>query len=71
MRPITIQINGARTIEPQGELVSLVGQSLNDTNSIEEPKKVVPRKEKAEGLSARFTRDFPAYSVTVMKLQSR
>ena len=58
-------------IEPEGELVSLVGNSLDDTNSIEKPRKIVPRTEKAEGLSASFTREFPAYSVTVMKLQTR
>jgi len=29
------------------------------------------RKEKVEGLSASFTRDFPAYSVTVMKLKAK
>ena len=66
-----IQISGAPKIEPEGELVSLVGKSLNDTNSIEEPRKVVPRTEKAEGLSANFTREFPAYSVTVMKLKTK
>lgn len=70
-RPIKIQISGAPSVEPEGELVSLVGKSLDDTNSIEEPWKVVPRTEKADGLSANFTREFPAYSVTVMKLKTK
>jgi alpha-L-arabinofuranosidase len=70
-RPITIQINGATKIEPEGERVSLVGQSLNDTNSIEEPSKIVPRTEKAEALSASFTREFPPYSITVLKLKTK
>jgi alpha-L-arabinofuranosidase len=69
-RPIKIQINGAPKIEPEGELVSLVGKSLNDTNSIEEPRMIVPRTERAEGLSASFTREFPAYSVAVMKVKT-
>ena len=70
-RPMTIQISGAPKIEPEGELVSLVGQSLEDTNSIRDPRNVAPRTEKAEGLGARFTREFPAYSVTVMKLRTK
>ena len=70
-RPITIQINGARKIDPAGEVVSLVGKNLDDTNSIEEPRRTVPRTEKAEGVSASFTREFPAYSVTVIKLKTR
>ncbi len=70
-RPINIQINGAPKIRPEGELVSLVGQSLDETNSLQDPRKVVPRTEKVKGVSARFTREFPAYSVTVLKLKTR
>ena len=70
-RPITVQITGATKIEPEGELVSLVGQSLDETNSIEEPRKIVPRTEKAAGLSARFTREFPPYSISVLKLKTK
>ena len=47
--------------------MSLAANSLNDTNSIEQPEKIVPRTEKADGLSANFTREFPPYSVTVLK----
>ena len=56
--------------QPEGEAVALAGSSLDDTNSITAPNKVVPRTEKVAGLSADFTREFPAYSVTVLKLQS-
>jgi alpha-N-arabinofuranosidase len=70
-RQTTIQITAASKIESKGEAVSLVADSLNDTNSIDEPGKVVPHTEKADGLSANFTREFPAYSVTVMKLKSK
>jgi len=70
-RPIRIQLAGAPKIEPEGEVVSLVGHSLNDTNSIEEPRKIVPQKEKVGGLSESFEREFPAFSVSVLKLQSK
>lgn len=59
------------TVEPEGEVVSLLGQSLEDTNSIEEPNNVVPRKEKLGGLNASLTRDFPAYSLTVIKVAAK
>ncbi len=70
-RPATVKIHGATQIEPEGEIVSLVGQSLEDTNSIGEPQKIVPRTEKAGGLSASFTREFPPYSITVLKLKTK
>jgi alpha-N-arabinofuranosidase len=68
---IGIHINGAPKIEPEGEAVSLTASSPNDTNSLEQPQKVVPRAEKAGNLSANFTREFPPYSITVLKLKTK
>ena len=70
-RPIQVQISGAPTIESAGEAVVLAANKLDDTNSITEPNKVVPRTVKVDGLSANFTREFPAYSITVMKLKAK
>jgi|GEM_PF-366380 len=70
-QPISIQIRNVRKVQPTGEAVVLAGESLEDTNSIQNPKKIVPRSEKIAGLSTNFTRVFPAYSVTVLKLQTK
>lgn len=70
-RQAQIQISGASKIEPEAEVVSLVGENLDDTNSLQDPRKVVPRTAKATGLSASFSREFPAYSVTVLKLKTK
>jgi alpha-L-arabinofuranosidase len=67
---IQIQIRGATKIEPDGEVVSLAADSLNDTNSLEHPEKVVPRAERAVNLGADFQREFPPYSITVLKLKT-
>ncbi|HZR17621.1 MAG TPA: alpha-L-arabinofuranosidase C-terminal domain-containing protein [Verrucomicrobiae bacterium] len=67
---INIQISGASKIEPQGELVSLTASSPSDTNSIGEPNKVIPHTEKVNGLSDNFTREFPAYSISVLKFKT-
>ena len=70
-RPIQVQISGAPKISPKGEIVSLAGNSLDDTNSMEEPRRIVPRTEKVDGLSASFTREFPAYSASILKLKTK
>ena len=44
---------------------------MDDTNSITEPNKIVPRIEKVDALGERFTREFPPYSVTVLKLRTK
>jgi alpha-L-arabinofuranosidase len=65
---IRIQINGAAKIGPDGEAVCLAANDLDDTNSIEQPRQIVPRAEKAVNLGAEFQREFPPYSITVLKL---
>jgi alpha-L-arabinofuranosidase len=49
----------------------LAASALDGTNSLEQPQEIVPRTEKADNLSADFTREFPAYSVTVLKLGAK
>lgn len=70
-RPIKIQINGVKSVSAKGEAVVLSGSKLDETNTITEPGRIVPRTEKVNGLGASFTREFPAYSVTVLKLKSK
>ena len=70
-RPVRVQIAGGPGIKPEGEAVTLSASSLEDTNSITAPDRVVPRTAKVDGLGADFTREFPPYSVTVLKLQSK
>jgi alpha-L-arabinofuranosidase len=38
---------------------------------MEQPRKVVPQTAKVFGLSSDFTREFPAYSITVLKLKTK
>lgn len=70
-RPVKIQITGAEQIGPEGELVSMTSSDLNDSNSIEQPGKIVPRTAKVGGLGTVFTREFPPYSISILKLSSR
>ena len=68
---INVQINGATKINSKGEAVVLSATSPSDTNLITERDKLVPHTEKVDGLSADVTREFPPYSVTVLKLKTK
>jgi alpha-N-arabinofuranosidase len=68
---VSVQINGATKINSKGEAVVLSADKADDTNSITQPDKLVPRTEKLDGLSANFTREYPPFSVTVIKLKGR
>ncbi|HEX5399466.1 MAG TPA: alpha-L-arabinofuranosidase C-terminal domain-containing protein [Verrucomicrobiae bacterium] len=68
---VNIQITGAPRIEPEGEAVVLQANSPDDTNSIEQPRNIVPHTETVRGLSANFTHEFPPYSITVLELKTK
>ncbi len=68
-QPGNIELAGV-DIAANGEAVVLTSANLTDANSIAEPTKVVPKTEPATGLGRRFTRTFPARSVTVLILKT-
>ena len=68
---VNVQFDGATKINSKAEVVVLSASSPTDTNLINEPNKLVPHTETVRGLSANFTREFPPYSVTVLKLKTK
>lgn len=68
---VRIKIDGARNIRREGEAVVLAAGSLEDTNSIEEPHKTVPRTERLTGVGREWMREFPSYSISVLKVNAR
>ena len=70
-QPVRVQISGAPRIQAAGEVVTLAANSLADTNSLEHPQRIIPRTELAGNLGATFTREFPPYSITVLKLKTK
>jgi alpha-L-arabinofuranosidase len=67
---LTIHLQGARTVESQATGVVL-SAGLGDTNTVDEPHKVVPRKLTISDAAATFGHDFPAHSVTVLRIKTR
>ena len=70
-QPLHVQINGASAVEAQGQALVLKANSPDDTNSILEPKNIVPVTENVDGLGIDFMREFPAYSITILELKAK
>jgi alpha-N-arabinofuranosidase len=68
---VGIDLTGVTSVEPRGEAIVLAANSPDDTNSIAEPKKLVPVSSPVSGLSSKFTREFPAYSISVLEILTR
>ncbi len=69
-RKVDVQIDGG-TIKSQGEAVVLSASALDETNSLKQPAKVVPHTAMVSDLAVNFTREFPAFSITILKLNTK
>jgi alpha-L-arabinofuranosidase len=69
-QPIHVKISGVNNVEPSAEAVVLSAGSPDDTNSIQEPVKIIPVTSNVDGLGADFTRDFPPFSITILELKT-
>jgi len=64
----TIDIKSNNKILTEGEVTILTSEKVSDTNSLVEPKKVVPKTSVAKGLGNHFNYSFKPHSVTVLKM---
>ncbi|HXE54998.1 MAG TPA: alpha-L-arabinofuranosidase C-terminal domain-containing protein [Tepidisphaeraceae bacterium] len=65
---MTINLHGAGQIDPNGTAIVLAGDPKAQ-NTVDEPTKVAPRTEPLTNASASFSRTFPPYSFTLLRLQ--
>jgi alpha-L-arabinofuranosidase len=67
---VTIELKGIRSVAPNATQI-LLAADPTATNSIDDPKKVVPITTKVSGIQPTFTHTFPPHSVTVLRLDAR
>jgi alpha-L-arabinofuranosidase len=67
---VHITLSGVSSVASAGRLISMSGKGAEDTNSITEPKKIIPVAADASGLSTDFTYTFSPFSVNVLELKS-
>jgi alpha-N-arabinofuranosidase len=65
---LTIDLQGARQVAARAELITLAADP-HDTNTLQDPRKVVPVTSWIDGVSSSFQHTFAAHSVTIIKLK--
>jgi len=63
-----ITLDGAKTVKPTAKLVRLSAGSTAATNTINDPKRVVPVESTVTGVAKTFTRTVPGYSIEVYEI---
>jgi len=67
----TLSLSGVERVSPEGEVTVLRSERLDDNNSLDNPMRVVPTTSKIATAGARFGHEFPAFSLTVMRLKTK
>ena len=68
---VAVEIAGVSSIADAGKATVLKADNRDATNSLEDPKHVVPTTEKVTGLSTSFTRTYPPCSITILELTAK
>ena len=64
-----LDIRGAKALDAIGNASTLTSGDPKDENSLDAPKRVIPRSTQLHGISKSFEYTFPAYSLTVLRLR--
>jgi alpha-N-arabinofuranosidase len=69
-RMVKLSLNGLKKVRNEGEAITLQAGGPTETNSITEPTKIVPTITPLKDVSAEFEYTFPAWSITVLELNT-
>ena len=69
-QPLKIDLKGIATVKPDATATVIQGEP-GVMNSIDEPEKVAPQEVKITDAAQSFKHEFPAHSVTVMRLKTK
>ncbi|MGI4021955.1 MAG: alpha-L-arabinofuranosidase C-terminal domain-containing protein [Janthinobacterium lividum] len=70
-QPVNINLKGVAKVASAGSKVVIKADKPEDTNTITEPKKIVPVISTIKGLGTSFNQTFPAYSITVLQIETK
>ncbi|MGN6554501.1 MAG: alpha-L-arabinofuranosidase C-terminal domain-containing protein [Verrucomicrobiota bacterium] len=66
-----LNLNGAKKLAPNAEVIVLTSEKATDENSIDSPTKVSPKAETLKLQDSNFTHRFPGNSLTVLRLGAK
>lgn len=68
---IKINLDGVAKVLPEATAVTIKSDKPTDTNTIDDPQKIIPVTSTVKGVRKNFSQSFPPYSVTIMQIQTR
>ena len=69
-RTLTIRLNGVSQVSKNGKIISMSASTTQSTNTVLDPKKIVPRESTIRNAAAQFSYTLPPYSIQIMELEA-
>jgi len=69
-QPLQISLKGVRNVSPRAKAVILASSSPQDTNTLSDPTRVVPRTKTVTGIRRSFDYSLAPYSITVLEIRT-
>ncbi|HEX3626018.1 MAG TPA: alpha-L-arabinofuranosidase C-terminal domain-containing protein [Verrucomicrobiae bacterium] len=70
-QPVTVELSGIKKVGRTGHATVMKAASPDDTNSIDQPVKIIPIATTMHGLGKKFTKVLPPYSITILELAAK
>ncbi len=68
-QPIDLQLTGAKSIANSARVISLSSKTTQDTNTITDPKHIVPQEKTISGVKDNFKYTVPKYAIQVLEIK--
>jgi len=68
-QPVDIKLTGAASVGSTAKVVSLSAKTTQDTNTITDPKHIVPQEKTFHGVKDAFHYTVPAYAIQVLEVK--
>jgi alpha-L-arabinofuranosidase len=66
-----LTLQGLDSVKPDATVTVLTSENLADNNSLDEPTRVTPAESRVNATAGGFTHEFPARSLTVLRIRTR
>ncbi len=68
-QPIEIQLGGAKSVGATARVISLTSKTTQDTNTLTDPKHIVPEEKTVSGVKGSFKYAVPKYAIQVLEIK--
>jgi alpha-N-arabinofuranosidase len=68
-QPVDLKLSGATNIAPTAKVITLSSKTTQDTNTLTDPRHIVPVETTIDGVKDSFTYTVPGYAIQILQVK--